>query len=785
MKKYIEVVVAQPDGGFADGVGKVNRLLFPGDIFEHFEKFKGGEPSHWCLGVGKSVQQSVLLFDIDAIERPEKPFSGMQQKWLDPIIRNFKLEPAECGLNWTGFGFHLYVFFDQTFDVRKESWLYPLVDKTDLDLKKLGWKLDRKILSPRQFIRAAGTTYLKKRGKDIIGPYSTTILKKPKKKRDWLEYKKMFCKVTQGKEKKEEKISENWLKEDWDWDTITGRTDPAKGCRFLKWAYFNQEKLDYSEWLAQLSLVSKYNKDEAQSLDFARSFSCKSSKYNEREFYGKFKEARYKLQPMTCRRIRKIWKESETMGGCGDCPHRKLNMPLRIRLYSSQDTGFRLQGPKGPKNIDFSSLCDYSNKELFVQAESDETLYQYNKEKFWEPIPFTEFSSRYKWLIKPQIKPSELSGWEKYLKHHSVFKLEDELRKTKDKIFFRNCILDTQSMKIEEAENIRYKNFYRLGFDYDENAKAPLYEKLLDKTFKDNDIEREYFLQYMAMALFSNSFYDKAMILVGDGSNGKSSIMDGISQLFGPESAIIMPFTVDQLKRDETHHHYIRKARVAYLSDSEGMIISKDRNLFKRLISGEKFSYRLKYSRSLVFYQIRAKFVIGMNDIPIINEGSEGIRRRFIFLSFKNRVWLPDIHPEYSRLIGQEKAGIFNILIKNLIKWRENKKFPETSKKTLDTSIMLGDIKQAFWSSCVKVTGDGTDLVNSMELYGKFKDFVSNETMSGRSCSRRMLTEWILRKKVDKNDNITSDKKNGIIAIRGIRLDGLSENQSDTAGLPI
>ena len=799
-KKYVEIIFPAKDGKFTDSKGIVNRRYFPGTHFELFDKLPQDRPAHWVLNSPKSKKQSLLLFDIDQIvadtdpNRTKSPLDCFDKKWIIPIAQTFKLKPEFCGLNWTGFGFHLYAFFEKDFFIEKEAdWIMVLREEVNSVLKEYKLVLDSKIAMPCQTIRVPGSQYLKFSGGKTIGPYPTKVLKRPTKQADWIEYKKGFDSLikNKGKSEKTEKSKKSDLKNIYkdyeiDWGTIIGSKDPKMGCRFLKTMYNNQEDVNYDEWLAMMSLTSKYNDDERQSLEYSKQYSVQSSKYNEKEFYDKFIQARYKMNPFTCRKIKKVWRKGEKKGGCTDCPHYYLNMPLRIKMYSSQDTGFRLQSPTGPKNIDYKGLCDYLNIEKNVAVESDETFYIYNKEAFWEPISFNEIASRFKSLVQPQIKPSELSGLEKFLKHHSVFNIKREKSKSKHKIFLKNCILDLRNFNMEEAESPKYKNFYRMDFDYDSTAKCPLYIELLDRVFKNKPLDREYFLKYMAMALLGDYFYDKAMVLVGDGSNGKSSIINGVQQLFSNNSNLFISFSPDQLKKDETHHHYLRKARVAYLSDSDGRIISKDRNLFKMLISGEQFSYRLKYSRSLVHYNCNAKFVIGMNDIPILNEGSEGIKRRFDFLLFENKIWLPDIDKDYAKKIKDERPGILNLLIENLKKWQKDKIFPEISKKVLDTAIVLGDVKQAFWENDISITGDKTDLLDIYYLYTRFKQFIADESINNKYVvTRRMFLEWILRKKVALDARLSHGEGKNRHTIYGVRLkNGLSENQPDTGTLP-
>ena len=550
-----------------------------------------------------------------------------------------------------------------------------------------------------------------------------------------------------------------------------GAEDQGKGCRFLKHQFNFQNDTSYAEWLAQLTLTSKYNQNELESLQWAKQFSEKYNNFNEDEFLGKFKETRYKMKPMTCKQISSVWRHAEKPGiGCVDCPHKALNMPLNIRFYEDQDTGFRKVGKNGPGEINYRSFCDFLNKEELIQTEKDEAFYQYSDD-YWQQIADSEFVSNNKHYIYPEIKPQEIPKLKTFMKNHNIFNILNERNKTRDFVFFNNCILNYRTGKIFTELKFKYKNFYKLDFNYDPKAVSPHYEKALNFAFKDNPKDKEYFLQFIAAALFTNHRFHKALVLVGDGSNGKSTLMNGINYLFPTRSKAFIPLNVDTMLKDEASIIALRLAKIAYCSDESTSIFLKNVNFLKRLIAGEEFSYRRKYSSSIVSFFNEAKVVIGMNTIPRMKEGTYGMKRRFSFLRFDNTLMEKDYDPFFEQKMRKEKAGIFNIYYDALNRYLKIKRFPEINNDYLDTAVELGDVKEAFWKNEIEVTENEMDIVSSVSLWESFQEYLKHEDEISKFVGRRrFIIQWFLQKKIYINKKLVVKRTGRGYNIHGIKL---------------
>ena len=473
--------------------------------------------------------------------------------------------------------------------------------------------------------------------------------------------------------------------------------------------------------------------------------------------------------------------------GCIDCPHKKLNQPLNISTYPNIDTGFRIVTKKGVRTkINYTSFCDYLREQHFIQGEKDGTIYQ-KKNGFWQDISTKMLLSKYKKYIQPDCSPTELGDIPKYIRNHNVFDLEIEQRRLKDILIFKNCALNIRTKKLVELPET-VKNTYILNFDYNPVEKAPYFEKMVDFIFGSDYESKDYFFKYMSAALFTNDKFHKALILCGDGSNGKSSLMYAISNLFPEESGFFTNIDLSLMTKDQIMKSTLRLARIGYCSDESAYVFKKYTNLLKRIISGETFTYRLHYQNNMINFNPRAKIVIGLNTLPQIGEGTFGMRRRFSIVDFHNTIQEKDYDKDHYKKLNAEKSGIFNYLLEYYERYRYDKKLLEFKQQSYDDAVYLGDIKEAFWKDCVEIIKKEDNItlydmgIKTSEVWNAFKKYTEQEGEKYVKIKRRALTQWILIKKV-RNSQILFDKQvGGVVRIHGIKLKNLEDFNEGAIG---
>jgi len=211
--------------------------------------------------------------------------------------------------------------------------------------------------------------------------------------------------------------------------------------------------------------------------------------------------------------------------------------------------------------------------------------------------------------------------------------------------------------------------------------------------------------------------YDRALFMVGDGGNGKSTFIDTVAMVIGPDAtshidleSLYGPFGMQGLvgKRlniiEEVHGNYYQS------------------NKLKKLISGEKVTIDIKYKPQFTF-QPQTKFVFSVNLLPRVDDTSTATERRICAVTFRNNYRKnPNYHLRSSvGLLAQELSGIFNWMIEGAIDLREMKNFIATEEQTtmLDEYREENSSVEGFLSQCIVL--DPEESIDTTDLYAEYK----------------------------------------------------------------
>lgn len=217
---------------------------------------------------------------------------------------------------------------------------------------------------------------------------------------------------------------------------------------------------------------------------------------------------------------------------------------------------------------------------------------------------------------------------------------------------------------------------YQLPFEYDPKAKAPLFEKFINRVLPDVESQRvlaEY-LGYVFIKNGNKEFkLEKALVLYGTGANGKSVIYDVVTALFGSDN--VSSFSLHSITDENGYFRakLINKL-VNYVSEMSGNLES---SILKQLISGEPVGARNPYGEAFNMTQY-AKLIFNSNGLPKDVEHTHAFFRRFLIIPFD--VTIPEEEQDKAlaaKIIEKELPGVFNWVLQGLHRLLEQKKFSE------------------------------------------------------------------------------------------------------------
>lgn len=201
---------------------------------------------------------------------------------------------------------------------------------------------------------------------------------------------------------------------------------------------------------------------------------------------------------------------------------------------------------------------------------------------------------------------------------------------------------------------------YQLPFNYDPDAKAPLFQKFLNEVLPDLKSQMV-LMEYCGYIFVKGLKLEKILILYGTGSNGKSVFFEIFTALLGDSN--VSYYSMNKLCDDLGYYRAKLPLKLLnYASEFGGKI---DIQMFKRLISGEPVEARLPYGEPLVISNY-CKFIFNANKLPEV-EHTDAFFRRPMIIKFSKKIEASerDVHLS-KKIIRSELSGIFNLILEGM-----------------------------------------------------------------------------------------------------------------------
>jgi P4 family phage/plasmid primase-like protien len=264
-----------------------------------------------------------------------------------------------------------------------------------------------------------------------------------------------------------------------------------------------------------------------------------------------------------------------------------------------------------------------------------------------------------------------------------------------------------------------------LPYNYDPLAMCDRFIRYLDEVFF-GDQEKINFIQEAAGYCFHKSLPTPAVFfLVGGGSNGKSVLINTLSNLVGKENTSNISFN------SLSDEHYIVQLFQKMINVSGETPYSKQINTdtIKAVTAGDWVTGRDLYKHPMKFRPF-AKHYLAMNKLPNVTDTSHGMWRRIWLIEFPRTFSEEEMDRDLeSKLIG-ELSGIFNWALEGYRRLRERKfrlTEPQSMKLTKQDYRREMDSVRAFANECLEKTNDSNNKVKFGSAYQAYLTFCQND----------------------------------------------------------
>ena len=240
--------------------------------------------------------------------------------------------------------------------------------------------------------------------------------------------------------------------------------------------------------------------------------------------------------------------------------------------------------------------------------------------------------------------------------------------------------------------------------------------------------------EFFGYLLYQKPLFQKALICLGPGEDGKSILLNIAKAFVGEEncSAVSLEDLEDQNYRAALY------GKMLNVCAEGGSQLVESRN-FKLISVGDAISGAFKYSHPFMFSPT-AKLMMAFNDLQPVKDNSHGFYRRLLIVTFKRQFKEgdPDRDPHLEEKLKKNLTGIFHWALVGLHRLLKQGYFTQCDEHTENILEYKrqNDGVLCFVEDCLDI-GQGYEAIQT-EIYPKYKSYCSANGMH----PKKSVTFW-------------------------------------------
>jgi putative DNA primase/helicase len=236
----------------------------------------------------------------------------------------------------------------------------------------------------------------------------------------------------------------------------------------------------------------------------------------------------------------------------------------------------------------------------------------------------------------------------------------------------RSGMLDPISLQIKDHHE-DFLSTIQLPVNYNPNATCPQWTQALDEILE-GDSERIAILQeFTGLCLVPDTSFQKAVLMVGEGANGKTTLLEVLMELLGRGNICNVALTD---LGNEFHRVRLHGKLVNVASEIDPKTLEKS-DYFKSIVTGDSISAAHKHKPAFDFKPV-VRLIFACNRVPRVRDTSHGFYRRLIILPFECRFEGDMADRHLGQKLLAELDGIFLWALRGLKRLHQQGHFTES-----------------------------------------------------------------------------------------------------------
>ena len=402
---------------------------------------------------------------------------------------------------------------------------------------------------------------------------------------------------------------------------------------------------------------------------------------------------------------------------------------LNDDITQTFSNAFNLDKKKALWDVSERIINDLNIKTI-IETEPRPTIYYYNGGSY-KPKAEGKIMKRTREIGGEIITRADLGEVSSYVKTNSYVS-EDDFDTDLNLISVNNGILDIMTGELTPHDP-KYLIRVKLNTDYDKEATCPRWEKFLEEVVvpnggepDDEHLAKIATLQEIAgYCLYRANPLHKAIMLTGEGANGKSVFLETLIKLLDPENVSTVPLQAFDSRE------YALGAMVTKLANIHSDLSDralKESGNFKMVVSGDRVFVNQKYKDPLST-NVYAKLLFSANKVPETSDNTPAFFRRWIIINFPNTFDDDTADKQLIEKLEKEIPGVLNWALEGLKRLLHNQRFsyaPSVDEMEL-LYISLSSPVDAFVLECLDQTSGG--VVPKYYMYSAFVKYAKEKKM--------------------------------------------------------
>jgi len=377
-------------------------------------------------------------------------------------------------------------------------------------------------------------------------------------------------------------------------------------------------------------------------------------------------------------------------------------------------------------------ITDYYSKEIFVWRNG-----------YYQPIGEQVIEEHARTLLGSELRRNRLNETVAYIRASTYTMIREP---PPHLINLENGIYDLITGELKPHDPSLHF-FNKIPVKYDPNAECPAIQKFLEEITGSKE-DAEILIEMVGYCLYRGYPIQKALMLVGDGANGKTTFLSLLTRFLGHEN-------VSNRSLHELETNRFAKAslfgKLANIYDDLPDKALRQTGTFKMLTGGAPIEAEKKFRNSFTFINY-AKLIFSANKVPEATDDTDAFFRRWIIITFPNKFEGENCDPHLIEKLTkpEELSGLLNLALQALRRLLEQGRFShsKTTDEIREDYIRKSDPLAAFVMDCLEQDMESwilkKDLYNIFTAYCRMHKLpaVSNRTFFQNLPKHIAVTEF-------------------------------------------